>query len=114
MHLYQSGDVVLLPFPYQENDSNGNYQFKVRPGLILELKGKLVYAVIQITTKNKSDTHKGIWVKASSDRGKLMGLTKDSYINLEIIQDINESEIIRTIGYIDDDLMDQIELLLSM
>ncbi|WP_421977885.1 type II toxin-antitoxin system PemK/MazF family toxin [Roseivirga seohaensis] len=112
MAKYKKGDVVLVPFAYL--DKSGNYIAKVRPGVIFEAGDVIKYAIVQVTTKNRTDGSIGIWVKRDSARGKQMGLLADSFINLGVINQFEENTIIKLIGNCDDDCMDQLEMMLEV
>jgi len=103
MSVYQPGDVVIVVFAYTEG---GQLVGKKRPGVILKEGSKLAFAIIQVTTKNRSETNKGLWVKKDSDRGKAMNLRADSFINLEVIREFDSHEILMKIGEIDSEGLD--------
>lgn len=111
MLLYEPGDVVWLPYPFEEE---GSLEVKFRPGVILKEGERLSYAIIQVTTnKDKAKTNKGILVEVNSERGLMMGLLEDSFINLERIEEIDEGDIYELMGCVDEDCFDQIEMLLA-
>lgn len=103
MNYLAPGDVVLIPFPFE--DSN---ELKRRPALVLKVEEELMLILLKITTKNKSDHNKGIWVKKNSDRGQYMGLTKDSFIDCSRQVQVPANEVIERIGFIDEDGLDQV------
>lgn len=107
--LYSPGDVVLLPFPYEEDPS----KFKYRPALIIDINDGIKLATLKITGTNKISQKKGMWVEKDSKRGMLMGLTKDSFIDCSRIVKVDEFEITQMIGYMDDDGFEQIEYIVS-
>ena len=109
MSLHEPGDVVRLPFPYEEDST----KLKPRPALILRVEGKLRLALLKITGTNKSDTNQGMWVKKDSERGMLMGLTKDSFIDCSRIVEAFEYEVLETIGYMDESGFEQIEFMVA-
>ena len=105
---YKLGDVVIVPFAYEQE---GNLIVKKRPGVILKKGPTLIFAIIQVTSKNRTDGSRGIWVKQNSSRGINMGLRFDSFINLGVIRDFHESEILALIGKVDEDCFDELEMI---
>lgn len=110
MSIYQPGDVVIVTFTYTEE---GKLVGKKRPGVILKEGKTLMFAIIQVTTKNRSDTNRGLWIEKNSERGKLMNLRADSFINLEVIKEFNPEEILMKIGKIDSEGMDLLHYYLT-
>lgn len=108
---YRRGDVVVVPFSYK--DSKGDLIMKKRPGVILEEGPQLVFAIIQVTKTNRTDGSSGMWVEHDSPRGVRMGLHFDSFINLGVIRKFHEHEILKLIGTIDEEGMDQLDLILE-
>lgn len=96
MAKYSEGDVVLVHFPYIDNE--GVPQCKSRPGVIVHQSDHNEYLTVQITSKNRSRTNKGIWVLKDSPEGVQMGLLADSYINIDQQTDLNIRDIKRKIG----------------
>jgi len=109
MSSYRRGDVVVVPFTY--TDSEGELVLKKRPGVILKEGPKLIFAIIQITKTNRTDGSTGMMVKRNSQRGMYMGLHFDSFINLGVIKRFHEKEILKIIGTLDVDGMDQLDLM---
>lgn len=97
MPRYDVGAVVLVHFPYKDHD--GHIQVKPRPGIIYRLDGDRERVIIQITTTNRSNELPGIWVPKDSDKGKKMGILKDSFINVGTQLCLKFEDIIRVIGY---------------
>ncbi|NOZ34438.1 MAG: type II toxin-antitoxin system PemK/MazF family toxin [Chlorobi bacterium] len=89
---FQKGEVILVLFPFSEKNA-----VKLRPALVLNVSGKLI-TVAQITSTNRSDKLRGIWVEKESHLGRAMKILQDSFINLENIIDITESYINRKLG----------------
>ena len=109
MAVFDRGDVVLVHFPWTNND--GEIESKVRPGLVLRVEGPEERLIIQITSKNRSDQFPGKWVLKDSDLGQEMGLLVDSFIHYTKTAELHLRDIIRKIGYckIIDDIEDSIE-----
>ena len=93
MSKYHPGEVVVVSFPFQE----GN-QVKTRPALILSEDAPDEYLLCQITSRNRSATHKGIWVMKDSSEGKHMCIETDSFINAEVTAVVNKYAIHKMIG----------------
>lgn len=96
MGRYSEGDVVLVHFPYIDNE--GINQCKVRPGVVTEQSDHNEYLMVQITSKNRSKTNRGIWVLKDSPEGNMMGILTDSFINLEQSIELKVRDIVRKIG----------------
>ena len=109
MARYDRGDVVLVYFPYR--DENNNLVVKVRPAVILSLEGDQERIIIQVTSKNRSDKLRGLWVVKDSTDGREMGLRTDSFINITYQITITLRDIIRKIGYCP--LIDKIDEMLE-
>jgi hypothetical protein len=77
---YNVGDVVNVWFAYIEN---GELKAKERPAIVYKVHQELSHALIQLTGTNRSGQKPGFWVTKNSAEGISMGLTKDSFINLE-------------------------------
>jgi len=96
MPRYNIGDVVLVNFPWTNED--GTISYKIRPAIVREFSGDKERVIIQITSKNRSDKLPGIWVLKDSNEGQEMGLKADSFINVEIQAEIEFRDILRSIG----------------
>lgn len=58
-------------------------QSKPRPAAVVASSTEFGYElVIQVTSKNRSKTNKGIWVLKNLPEGKAMGIFCDSFINI--------------------------------
>lgn len=109
MSRYKKGDVVLVYFPYQ--DENGDMQVKKRPAVVLEnLDDDNI--LIQCTSKNRSDKLPGIWVLKDSKEGRKMGILSDSFINVTNQISLKTIHIVRLIGYCP--FMEKIDELLGL
>ncbi len=105
MAVYDRGDVVLVHFPWTNED--GIIESKVRPGLILRVEGPQERLIIQITSKNRSDHFPGKWILKDSDIGREMGLLTDSFIHYTQQAELHFRDIVRKIGFCR--LIDEIE-----
>lgn len=77
---YNVGDVVNVWFPYMEN---GEIKAKERPAVVYKIHQETSHALIQVTGTNKSGKKPGFLITMNSAEGISMGLTKDSFIDLE-------------------------------
>ena len=87
MSRYNSGDVVLVQFPYREDRT----RFKKRPAIIIREDTQGEYLICQITGTDRRGKNKGYWIEADSEDGKQMKLQKDSFVNADMttIVDVN-------------------------
>jgi len=107
MSPYKRGDVVMLHFPFKEDPT----KTKFRPAVVLEDEDDPIFALIQCTSTNRSDKLKGLWVIKDSPEGRIMGILKDTFINVSNVVRLNRYAIYRKIGVCP--LMDEIDELLN-
>ena len=93
---YDVGDVVLVHFPYYKE---GELIKKVRPAIIQKINSDDESIIIQITTNNRSDKKKGLWILKSSKRGKELGILSNSFINVSNTALVNKYALIKPIGH---------------
>lgn len=84
----------MVFFPFAEDPDT----VKGRPAIVLEDEDDPKFILIQCTSTNRSDKLNGIWVISSSKEGRIMGIPKDTFINLAHIISLPKWSIIRKIG----------------
>jgi mRNA-degrading endonuclease toxin of MazEF toxin-antitoxin module len=93
---YRRGDVVLVPFPYTDDDT-----FKQRPALVVQsdslITGFQQRVMAQITTQPRVGASR-VQVKVASVEGKAMGLLTDSSLVLDKLETLDDSLVIKTLG----------------
>ncbi|MFK7798358.1 MAG: hypothetical protein AB8E82_12975 [Aureispira sp.] len=77
MSKFQSGDVVLAYFPFEDK-----IETKPRPVVIIEVYDDSSFTCM-ITGTDRSDECRGFWVEKDSKEGRAMRLRKDSFINAD-------------------------------
>ncbi len=109
MAYYNRGDVVWAIVAWENDD--GSYSWKERPVIIYDVIGEDYYHIM-ITGTDRRKTNVGIWVEKDSYEGKIMHLTKDSFINLSngIIK-VQRSDIRKLMGFCPEKILERIDLL---
>lgn len=101
MERFVRGDVVVLPFPYSDLSSA-----KRRPALIIGVLGGVDLLVCQITSIDRPPNSHSI--KLTSRNMKEGQLSKDSWIRPERIFAADSRLIIKRVGAIDDETLQQV------
>ena len=84
------GDVVVLPFPFDDHS-----QTKRRPALVIAAPPGLSPIVAQITSQIVSDPHAVSLTQSDFASGNLH---KDSYIRTSILVTINSAKVLYRVG----------------
>ena len=102
------GDVVLLSFPFSDGDAT-----KVRPALVVQdndLNKRLNSTVVaMITTHRPSMTAAHVTISLDTDAGRASGLLHDSTVKCHNLFTIHQSKIMRSIGKLPSNEMDNID-----
>jgi len=87
------GDVIEVYYP------DGKGGLKVRPVIVLQNINKSSDVIsVYCTTQNNGDDINNIFVSSTSDVGKGMGLSKDTYIRPAIVKTLPIKSVKRLIG----------------
>lgn len=97
MAKYKAGDVILIEFRFAQDPALS----KRRPAVILAHlsdEPDITYQICAITSKNHTDRFKGIWVKCETVKGRQMGISTDSFIQIESLDVVKEVDIQKVLG----------------
>lgn len=106
----QRGDVVLVNYPFASGAGS-----KVRPALVVQCdrnNARLDNTIIaQVTSRTKLSRSEPtqLFVEAASPAGRQAGLIGDSAISCENLYTVRQDSIIRRIGFLPSDMLDNID-----
>lgn len=102
------GDVIDVKYHYDSKTG----EIKSRPVIVLQNAPKNSDVItVYCTSQNDGNDNDCIFVKADSDEGKRMGLTKDTYIRPGTVRTIKKEFIKRLLGKCS--LMHQIQTIID-
>ena len=102
------GDVVLVDAPFVTRPGS-----KIRPLLVVEAdvnNTRMANSILAMITSNtrRSGEPTQVLIDVSTPRGQLSGLLHDSVVSCENLLTFRQSRIIRTIGSLPPDLMNEV------
>ena len=100
MGLFESGEVVVIPFPYSDLSKS-----KMRPALIVADLNNDDFIMVQITSKNYDDIYSLQISNKDMDNGSL---NFDSYIKYSKVFTANTNIILKRIGKLKRNKLDMV------